>query len=169
VKGHIGDMATAFLPNRDPQRGPDQDEDLAAWAFHQAMFLRAGQWHKLDAVLIAEELEDVGHEQYDKLESALRLVLMHLLKWDHQPDQRSRSWRTTIQNQRDQIAKLLTRNPSLKSRREEAIAIAYRAARRDAYTETGLPKATFPLECVYSWDAITSRRIALPDDAPDDE
>lgn len=162
-------MATQLLSNRDPQRGPEQDEDLAAWAFHQGMLLRAGQWHRLDAVLIAEELEDMGHEQYDKLESALRLILMHMLKWDHQPERRSRSWRVTIGNQRDQVAKLLARNPSLKARREEATAIAYRAARREAYAETGLDLDNFPVECPYSWDNIVNRPIALPGEAPDDE
>jgi hypothetical protein len=155
-------MATAFLPNRDPQRGPDQDEDLAAWAFHQAMLLRASQWQKLDATLIAEELEDVGHEQYDKLESALRLILMHMLKWDHQPQRRSRGWKTTIENQRDQITKLLARNPSLKGRREEALLIAYRAARRKAFSETGLEIEVFPVDCPYGWNEITEREISMP-------
>ena len=42
----------------------------------------------------------MGEEQYDKLESALRVLMLHLLKWDHQPSMRSRSWTLTIREQR---------------------------------------------------------------------
>jgi Domain of unknown function DUF29 len=157
-------MATAFLPNRDPQRGPDQDEDLAAWAFHQAMLLRASQWQQLDAVLIAEELEDVGHEQYDKLESALRLILMHLLKWEYQPNRRSRSWTVTIATQRIVLERQLEKNPSLKARLQEALSAGYRRARLEAYAETELPLKTFPEICPYSLSDVRERPIEMPDE-----
>ena len=42
----------------------------------------------------------MGSNEYDKLESALRVLLMHMLKWDHQPDKRTRSWENTIAIQR---------------------------------------------------------------------
>ena len=42
----------------------------------------------------------MGEEQYDKLESALRVLMLHLLKWDHQPDRRSRSWTASVREQR---------------------------------------------------------------------
>jgi hypothetical protein len=51
----------------------------------QAALLRAGRITEADALNIAEEeLDDVGNEQYDKLESALRVISVHLLKWDQQ-------------------------------------------------------------------------------------
>ena len=53
----------------------------------QAELLRAGRLSEIDPAAIAEEIDDVGEEQYDKLESALRVLMLHLLKWDHQPDQ----------------------------------------------------------------------------------
>jgi hypothetical protein len=62
------------------------DRDLYSWAVEQAALLRSGRVTELDALNIAEELDDVGNEQYDKLESALRPILLHLLKWDHQPE-----------------------------------------------------------------------------------
>ena len=47
--------------------------------------MRAGRITEADALNIAEEeLDDVGNEQYDKLESALRVISVHLLKWDQQ-------------------------------------------------------------------------------------
>ena len=53
--------------------------DLYGWATEQAALLRAGRIAEADAKNIAEELDDVGSEQCDKLESALRLILLHLL------------------------------------------------------------------------------------------
>ncbi len=48
------------------------DRDLYSWAIEQAELLRAGRISEADALNIAEELDDVGNEQYDKLESALQ-------------------------------------------------------------------------------------------------
>jgi len=61
---------------------------LYGWAIEQAALLRAGRLEQADVLHIAEELDDVGSEQYDKLASTLRIVLIHLLKWDHQPPRR---------------------------------------------------------------------------------
>ena len=87
------------------------DRDLYGWATEQAALLRAGRIAEADAQNIAEELDDVGSEQYDKLESALRLILLHLLKWDHQPERRTRSWWASITVQRNHVRRLLRKNP----------------------------------------------------------
>ena len=59
-----------------------------------------GRLDEVDAENVAEEILDVGSNEYDKLESALRVLLMHMLKWDHQPEKRTRSWENTIAIQR---------------------------------------------------------------------
>ena len=67
-------------------------DDLYTWSCEQAALLRAGRLPELDVLNLAEEIEDVGSAQYDKLESALTVVLLHMLKWDFQPQRRSRGW-----------------------------------------------------------------------------
>ena len=62
---------------REPAR---YDQDLYSWATEQAALLRASRIEEADAANIAEELDDVGNEQYDKLESALGIIFLHLLK-----------------------------------------------------------------------------------------
>jgi hypothetical protein len=74
----------------------------------------------------------VGNEQYDKLESALRVILLHLLKWDHQPERRSRGWHPSIRVQRKRVLKVLRRNPGLKQLIGEAVDEAYDLARIEA-------------------------------------
>ena len=68
----------------------------------------------------------MGRNEYDKLESALRVLLTHMLKWDHQPEKRSRFWENTILEQRDRAERQLRENPSLKSRLKEAMRNGYK-------------------------------------------
>jgi len=138
------------------------DRDLYSWAVEQAALLRAGRIADADARNIAEELDDVGNEQYDKLESALRIILLHLLKWDHQPKRRSRSWRASILVQRNHVRRVLKKNPGLKSRVEEALGDAYADARIEAAAQSRLDDRSFPARCPYSWDAIMERAVPWP-------
>ena len=139
------------------------EDDLYGWVDAQVALLRAGRLTEIDAVNIAEELSDVGGEQYDKLESALRILLMHLLKWDLQPTHRSRSWVNSVRVQRKHVTRVLRKNPSLKPHITDAIREAYDDARGDAAFETRLPEKAFPVECPYDWSAITTRFVELDD------
>jgi Domain of unknown function DUF29 len=138
------------------------DRDLYSWAVEQAALLRAGRISEADALNIAEEIDDVGNEQYDKLESALRVILLHLLKWDHQPDRRARSWMLSIAVQRKHVLRVLRKNPGLKPLTGEAVAEAFETARLEAAGETELEIEAFPLECPYSWNDIMERPIEWP-------
>jgi hypothetical protein len=102
----------------------------------------------------------LGREQFNKLVSALRVLMLHMLKWDHQPALRSRSWVLSIEEQRLEIADVLADNPGLKPRIGEAMARAYRRARIEAARETGLELAAFPEACPYSFDDVTSRAFS---------
>src|SRR5215207_1431941 len=134
-----------------PGRQARYERDLYTWAIEQAALLRAGRIAEADVRNIAEELDDVGNEQYEKLESALRVVLLHLLKWDHQPSRRSRSWRASILVQRNHMQRILRKNPGLKSLLEEAVNTAYSDARIEAGAQTRLGERKFPNRCPYSW------------------
>ena len=138
------------------------ERDLYGWATEQAALLRAGRIAEADALNIAEELDDVGNEQYDRLESALRLILLHLLKWDHQPERRSRSWWAGITVQRNHVRRLLRKNPGLKAHIKSATADAYEDARVEAAAQTRLDPRKLPAQCRYSWDDIMGRPIEWP-------
>jgi hypothetical protein len=140
---------------------PRYEEDVYAWAQEQARLLRAGEFEKVDAENVAEEILDVGRNEYDKLESALRILLMHVLKWDHQPRKQSRSWVNTIAEQRHRAERQLLENPSLKGRLEEAIEEGYLSGRLRASSETRLDLKVFPETCPYDWDAILNRPFDL--------
>jgi hypothetical protein len=141
-----------------------KEGDLYSWALRQAELLRAGRLTEIDAAAIAEEIDDVGEEEYHRLESALRVVMLHLLKWDHQPDRRSRSWALSIYEHRRRVHRQLRRSPGLKSQLDEALEGAYEDARLEASSETGSPLKTFPPDLPFEHVEIMERPIIWPGD-----
>lgn len=150
---------------RSPSVVPDNtsidENDLHAWAIRQAALLRARRLDQLDLDRIAGELDDVGSEIYERLESALTILFMHMLKWDFQPERRSRSWEATIREQRRRIAKLLNDNPSLKSKLESAKEAGYLYGRDRASGETDIAIERFPEQSPYDWRDMTERAFTV--------
>lgn len=130
------------------------DEDFVAWTEQQARLLRAGEFSQLDIENIAEELESMGRSIRRELRNRLAILTMHLLKWRYQPGHRSRSWASTIREQREEIVELLDESPSLKSAPTRDLTKIYRLAVTKALGETGLPEATFPAECPFTPEQI---------------
>ena len=132
------------------------DVDFYAWANEQAALLRAGNLSVADIDNIAEEIATLGRSEQRELVNRFTVLLMHLLKWQFQCDNRSRSWEVSIKDQRRQIGWHLRDNPSLKYRLLESIAEAYESAVERAGLETGLPDAAFQVLCSYSPKEVMS-------------
>ena len=148
-------MATRL---REPDL-PAYRDDAAGWASAQAVALRDRRVDLLDWENLAEEIADVAGRERDKMDSALRLVLSHLLKWEYQPERRSRSWFTTVNTQRRHVARQLRQNPSLKHDLPVSIAESYADARGEASVDMNTHPRIFPAECPYSFDEIMTRPI----------
>ncbi|HAC65318.1 MAG TPA: DUF29 domain-containing protein [Cyanothece sp. UBA12306] len=139
----------------------DYKNDFYAWTQQQAQLLRSQQFNQIDWNHIAEEIEDMGRSEKRQLDSRLEVLIMHLLKWQFQPNLRSRSGQLTIKEQRLRLEKLLKENPSLKSYLEEAKEKIYPLAVIIAEQETGL--SVFPATCIYNLKQIFSSEF-LPED-----
>lgn len=153
---HRNDNGIGLAPPDEPVRA-EYMRDFYSWLVEQARAVREGRWGAVDRENLAEEIESLGREQFNKLESALRVLLLHILKWDHQPARRSRSWALSIRDQRLALQDVLADNPGLKPRVAEAIARAYRRARVQAAKETNIEETQFPDTCPYSFDDVTAR------------
>ena len=127
-------------------------DDFYAWTKEQAEHLREGRLDRLDVSNLTEEIETMGRTERAELESRLAVLLTHLLKWQHQPGLRSRSWKSTIREQRRQIERNLRRSPSLKAEFADSLAEAYGDAVLAAERETGLE--SFPASCPFGADQI---------------
>ncbi len=129
---------------------PDYDRDFYAWAIHNAELIRQGRLAELDLEHLAEEVESMGVSQRNELKNRIRVLLLHLLKWQFQPKARSSGWVGTIDEQRARLDLLLEESPSLRRLLDEAIDYAYPWARQSAGRETGLSVDAFPDRCPYT-------------------
>jgi len=152
--------------DRTTKTGRSHAADLYGWAEDQIVLLRTNEIGSIDAAYITQELTDLGRNEFNRLVSTVRIVLLHLLKWDHQSGRRSRSWAMTVAEHRDRIEYQLRDTPSLRPRFSEVIREAYRFARRAAARETQLAEQSFPETCPYDWDDITLRPISWDDSNP---
>jgi hypothetical protein len=137
------------------------ETDFYSWTQQQGALLRAGRFASIDRENLAEEIESLGRSEFDKLVSFYRLILLHMLKWEHQPNHRSRSWAISIDIHRGHADDVLQANPGLKPRLDEALERAYRVARLEAIGETGLSKSVFPESCPFSRDEMLNRPYAF--------
>jgi hypothetical protein len=133
-----------------PAKSPLYDQDFFAWSRQQAELLRAGDLARADIEHIAEEIESMGRTEKRELISRLTVLLLHLLKWRYQPDNRGASWEASIRVQRNRLADHLDDNPSLKPLLPQSLTSAYRDAVLEAIAETVLPGTTFPGTCPWT-------------------
>ena len=131
-------------------------KDVAAWASEQAALLRAGQLSTIDTEHIAQEIEDVGKSEQRELASRMAVLLAHLLKWQCQPERRSKSWTLTIAVQRKDVAYILAESPSLRIKFDDAAwsDVVWGRAVVIAANETGLD--VFPDSCPWPMERVLS-------------
>ena len=142
-----------------PLAGKLYDEDFVAWANETATLLRAGRFDEIDAEHLAEEVEAMAGRDTRELRSRLTVLILHLLKWQQQPEKRSVSWKSTIATQRAEVKHLLEQSPSLKRVVLESVTRIYGDAVEQASIETGLPEDSFPRECPFSPDQVLDRNF----------
>lgn len=142
------------------------DSDFPLWADKMAQLLREHRWEELDLEHLVEEVEDLGNRHRDAIKSHLTRLLMHLLKWQFQPQRRSSSWQSSIREARKQIQRLHRDYPSLKSFSQAVFSLCYLDAREDAADETGLAIATFPAQPPFSLEQALEGRF-FPANDPD--
>jgi hypothetical protein len=127
--------------------------DETTWLEQMAQLAADGDASLLDLPHLSEYLTDMALRDKREVLQRLIVLLAHLLKWDHQPERRSRSWELTIQEQREELQELLE-SSTLRLHAEHSLPLAYSRAVRRAAVETELPEATFPSECPWSLEGV---------------
>lgn len=128
------------------------EADETAWLEATADLVRRGRLDEVDPGTLAEYLTDMAKRDRREVFSRLVVLLTHLLKWEHQPDRRSGSWRGTIREQRRELRQLLE-SGTLRNHAVDVFAEAYAEARAQAADETELDAGVFPTESPWNLDA----------------
>ena len=138
------------------------EHDYYLWLQETSRLLKIKDFTNLDLENLIEEIESLGKKERDKLISSLRLIYHHLLKWQYQPNKRSKSWNDTIIRERDNISDYIEDTPSLKSLLQDTVILAkaYQRGRRDAMRETEV--TNLPQKCPYSIEQTLERNF-LPE------
>jgi hypothetical protein len=137
----------------------EYDQDGYAWAMAQAECLRRQQWDALEIDHLAEEIEGLGQSQAHAVTRHLRVLLLYLLQWEHQPERRSKRWRRHIDQAQAELESYLWESPSLQAQLPTLVGRAYLQACRLAARETGLPPATFPVTCPWPPEHLVDTEI----------
>ena len=136
------------------------ERDETAWLEAMAELARDGRAEDLDLGHLAEYLFDMARRDRREVESRLAVLLSHLLKWTDQPDHRSRGWRATVIEQRQELNRLAGRGV-LRNHAQEVLADVYTEAVERAAAETGALRDRFPAECPYTLDELLT--VKLPE------
>ncbi|WP_169975751.1 DUF29 domain-containing protein [Tautonia rosea] len=137
--------------------------DETAWLDLMADLAREGRVEEFDLAHLAEFLSDIARRDRREVESRLVVLLLHLLKWEFQPDRRTRSWRAPLIEQRQELNAVASKGV-LRAHAEETLPAVYERAVERAAAETGLPVDRFPSECPYPLEQLLT--MVLPEAVP---
>ncbi|MFN7713853.1 MAG: DUF29 domain-containing protein [Pseudanabaenaceae cyanobacterium] len=138
------------------------EKDFYLWLDQAAHLLRHRNLNELDLENLIEEIESMGRSEKRTINSNLRILLMHLLKYKYQPEKRSNSWRYTIIEHRQRLQESLQDSPSLNRHFATEFNDCYTAAKKLAATETGMPIDTFPITSPFTTSQVLDQEY-LPE------
>jgi len=133
-------------------------EDYAGWVEDTARAIEDGRFDDIDRAALADEVRDLGKSERARIESALRILLLHLLKAKYQSEKQSRSWEVSIRVQRKHASQFLLESPSLRPDLSKLLSNAYDDARIDAANETGIDIDTFPETCEWTVEQVLAEK-----------
>ncbi len=129
------------------------EKDETAWLDAMAELATHGRAESLDLVNLAEFLESMSRRDRIQVFSRFVQLMMHLLKWQYQPEMRSGSWSSSIEFQRMEL-QLECAAGTLRNHASDTLAAAYEKAKKLATKETGLEQSVFPAHCPFTLDEL---------------
>ena len=134
------------------------EKDETAWLDEMAQLVKEQQLEMIDFQNLYSFLWDMAQRDRREVLSRLKILLVHKLKLDFQPEQRSSSCRNTILEQQDQLQDLLE-SKTLYRHAQEILAKAFGGATSLAARETGIDEKKFPKECPLSLEQLLGENL----------
>jgi hypothetical protein len=98
------------------------NQDFNLWIEEIKQKIQNQDFVDMDWDNLLDEIDDMGKSEKRSLESYLQRLIEHILKlkyWESERERNYRHWRAEVANFRNQINRLLKRNPSFKRYMEE--------------------------------------------------
>ena len=129
------------------------ERDETAWLELTASLIAEGRFSEVNREQLSEYLTDMAKRDRREVSSRLTVLMTHLLKWEHQSNLRSGSWKGTIREQRRELRQLLD-SGTLRNYAQAILEDTYAEARKQAADETTLAEDQFPLALSWSLDDL---------------
>lgn len=123
------------------------------WIEKTIKLLQEKKFNELDIENLIEELEDLGRERKNKVESLLRQIIIHLLLleyWSKEYQYNSAHWKAEITEFRFQINGILTKN--LQYFLANRLELIYQNSLK--YTKRKTELNIFPQKCPYTLEQL---------------
>ena len=130
------------------------ETDDVQWLAETVELLKQRQFEELDLDNLIEELEDLGSEKKNAVESLLDQVIRHLLLleyWQAERDYDATHWQYEIYNFRLQLQRRLTK--TLYNYLSYRLDVIYQSAVKAVMIKTN-QKVDFPENCPYTLDQL---------------
>lgn len=130
------------------------ETDDYQWLVETIELLKQQQFNDLDLENLIEELEDLGNEKKNTVESLLEQIIRHLLLlqyWTEEYERNVYHWQAEIVNFRNQLKRRLTTN--LRNHLAEERLNLYRDALKYITIKTKY-QVNFPEECPYTLEQL---------------
>jgi hypothetical protein len=134
------------------------DHDETAWLEIMSALAADGRFTEMDHFHLAEYLSDMAKRDRREVLSRLIVLLAHLLKWEHQPNRRTVSWKSTIREQRRELRQLLE-SGTLRNHAEAVLEAAYEEACEQVAEEASVKIEQLPERCPWSLDGAMELEI----------
>jgi hypothetical protein len=131
-------------------------EDFVLWVDQTSEQIRQGSLENVDWEHLLEEIEDLGREQKNKVESYLIQTIKHLLMYQYWTSEKAycgQGWADEIDNFRIEL-EILFKSKTLYNYGASLMDTVYQKAKRAVIRKTGLSPSIFPQECPYSFQEI---------------
>lgn len=129
------------------------EQDETAWLEIMANLVAQKKFKELDHRHLSEYLSDMAKRDRREVHSRLVQLLLHMLKWKYQPENRTTSWENSIDDQRLEL-NLLLDSGTLLNHATEILDEVYASARKRAAKQTQIRINKFPKDCPWSLDDI---------------
>ncbi|OKH18112.1 DUF29 family protein [[Limnothrix rosea] IAM M-220] len=123
---------------------PLSRQDFYQWLTQIPSQMQASNLPKKDIDQLCRVLKLMAIDEELKIKSTLRLLLLQLLKWQHQPQNRCHRWVETMSEYRYQLNDYFTASPTLKDFAESVLFDCYQAACATMSIEDHVPVEHFP-------------------------
>ena len=145
------------------------EQDFIVWSQEQAELLRTGCWNSLDIENLLEELDNMGNSEKQALQSLLRNIISHLLKFQLSSALQARpGWVEEISEFRAQAETKLQDTPSLRHYMNDLFMKAWPQARKIVEKSLRIygENIHIPSECPYTLEQVLDYDF-LPENGTD--